>query len=129
MSENSYRWRGELNHPGMISIISSNPDGPQGLPEKSFINRSLWNGITLPLHIVACWSQLAQRGQSLGTITPLLLTCCAGIATEMNSQQVVEYIKKGQGIGYHVRIDMYGDIRIFDIYESDEFQIYYSSFF
>jgi hypothetical protein len=118
MSQNSYCWRGELNHPGMISIISSGPDGPQRLPEKSFTNRLLWNGITLPFHRVAYWSQLAKGVQFPETTAPLLVTCCAG---------------GGAGIGYHVRIEeRYGNIKIFDICSNDrdnehEFQIFLSS--
>jgi hypothetical protein len=107
MSNNSYRWRGELNHSGMISIISSNPQtGNDKIPEKSFINCLLEGGITLLSHIVAYWSQLTQGAKSLQTTAPLLVTCCAGGGSG--------------GIGYHVRIDTDGAISIFDIYHNDE---------
>lgn len=58
MSHDSYRWRGELNHSNMISIISSTPIGPHKLPERSFMDYTPLVGLRFQPHILAYRSTL-----------------------------------------------------------------------
>jgi hypothetical protein len=91
MSEGSYRWRGELDHPWMISIISSNPTGPHNLPEKSFMNYTL-SGPYFDYHSIAYYSKLWGSCYR-NTSAPIFVTGCSDV-------------------GYHVHMDLNGVINI-----------------
>ncbi|MDR1366333.1 MAG: hypothetical protein LBJ13_00250 [Puniceicoccales bacterium] len=117
MSEGSYRWRGELDHSGMISIISSNPMGPNKLPERSLEHHPLMAGSDFWPHAIAYYSRL--RGLCCRwTFAPVFVTCCCGIqlfdanTSPPRIEEVKPFILGNTGIGYHVRIGQDGGINV-----------------
>jgi hypothetical protein len=64
MSENSYRWRGELNRLRTISITSSDPrSGESNIPERSFMfdAMALFDNNRRYPHRVTWYSKLRKR--------------------------------------------------------------------
>jgi hypothetical protein len=108
MSENSYRWRGELNHLNMISIISSSPNGRDKLPERSFMDYTPKHGLKYAPHIIAYRSKLSDAYSYRLTSAPLFVTACSGIplrtnpSTNEGQTAIKEYM--ANGVGYHVKI-------------------------
>jgi hypothetical protein len=116
MSENSYRWRGELDHSNTISIISSNPiRGAQKLPERSFMDYTPVVGLQCTPHIIAYHSQLLNRCNFKNTLAPLFITACSGIPFNVDNRNISDRIinlYKGKSLGYHVNINGNGTINI-----------------
>ncbi|MDR0418575.1 MAG: hypothetical protein LBH08_04095 [Puniceicoccales bacterium] len=119
MSEGSYLWRGELNHPRMISIISSNPTGCDHLPERSFMNtNTLVGGLHFAPHVIAYHSKLRGGICCKQTSAPIFVTGCSGIplacgidAIRESIDAIRESIANNAGIGYHINMSS-GNITI-----------------
>jgi beta-lactamase superfamily II metal-dependent hydrolase len=95
MSSNSYRWYGELKHLNMFcSIISSDPNGPSHIPERSVME---YTPLTTPhhfdLHDISYFSHLEAKIHNRNTMAPIFITANAEL-------------------GYHVKIDGNNDMGI-----------------
>ncbi|MDR0417843.1 MAG: hypothetical protein LBH08_00150 [Puniceicoccales bacterium] len=119
MSNGSYRWRGELNHPQMISIVSSNPTGPHKLPERSFMDHTPLVGMHFDPHVIAYCSKLSDSYSYRWTCAPIFVTGCSGIPPidklDQESIQLAAIqssIDRNTGIGYHVNISSEGEINV-----------------
>jgi hypothetical protein len=115
MSQGSYRWRGELNLKKMISIISSDPNRSNKLPERSFMENTLKYGLHFSPHIIAYHSQLWNSCNYRKTSAPIFVTACSGIPFNVDNRNISDGtidLYKERSLGYHVNINENGIISI-----------------